>query len=290
MTPPSASPPRAGPLRPAPPWQVGPGRWDFREPLVMGVLNATPDSFSDGGDYLELEAALRRAEVLAAEGADIIDLGGASSHPRARPVSAEEELQRILPIVERLAREAPLPLSIDTQQPTVAEACLKLGASLINDVSGLTDPAMARVAARHGVPLVIMFNNYTVPRRQPPQQLMEELGAFFESRIAAAAAEGAHHLILDPGYGFGKSLAENLTLLRELDALLPLRRPLLVCTSRKGSLGQITGEKRPKHRLGATLASTLYAVRQGAHMVRVHDVHATRQALRTWLAIAQPEE
>ena len=270
---------------PEPPWRVGQARWDFKEPLIMGVLNATPDSFSDGGEFLELEAALRRAEELAAESADIIDLGGASSHPLAKPVSVDEELSRILPIVERLVKESPLPLSIDTQQPRVAETCLALGAHLINDVSGLMSPDMARVAARHQVPLVIMYNNFALPRKAGAPPLMVAMRDFFAERAALAEREGVRQIILDPGYGFGKSLAENMALLRSLGQLLGLRRPLLVCTSRKGSLGRITGEKDPKQRLPGTLVSSLYAVNQGAHMIRVHDVKAIHQAMRTWRTI-----
>jgi dihydropteroate synthase len=250
----------------------------------MGVLNATPDSFSDGGEFLEPDAALARARQMAADGADLIDLGGASSHPLAKPVSAQEELERIAAIVERLLREVSLPLSIDTQRPEVAQACLALGAQLVNDVSGLTDPAMARVAGRHGAPLVVMFNNFAVPRR-PGEDLMEAMEAFFAERIALAEAAGATRLILDPGYGFGKTLEENLTLLRCLGRLGRFGRPLLVCTSRKGSLGRITGEADPKQRLGATLATSLYAACRGAHMLRVHDVKAFHQELRTWEAI-----
>lgn len=272
-------------ILPEPPWQVGQARWDFREPLIMGVLNATPDSFSDGGEFLELDAALRRADELVQESADLIDLGGASSHPLAKPVSVEEELNRILPIVERLVKASPLPLSIDTQQPRVAEACLTLGAHLINDVSGLKDMEMARVAARHDVPLVIMYNNFTLPRVAGDAPLMVAMGEFFAERAALAEKEGVRRIILDPGYGFGKSLDENMALLRSLGQLHGLQRPILVCTSRKGSLGRITGEKDPKQRLPGTLVSTLYAVNQGAHMIRVHDVKAIHQAMRTWHTI-----
>ncbi len=277
-------------IEPAPPWQVGSGQWDFRTPLVMGVLNATPDSFSDGGDYLELEAAVARAHELGRQRVDVIDLGGASSHPLARPVPVAEELERVVPVVKRLVREVPLPLSIDTQQPEVAETCLGLGAHLINDVSGLPDPAMARVAARHGVPLVIMYNNFAVPRSGGPETLMEEMAAFFRDRIRVAQEAGASRLILDPGYGFGKTLEENLLLLRSLSGLHALRRPVLICTSRKGSLGTIAGEPDPKQRLGATLASTLLAVQQGVHMIRVHDAREAEQAVRTWLTFRGEEE
>jgi len=271
-------------ITPAPPWGVGPARWDFRLPLIMGVLNATPDSFSDGGEYIELEAALAHGRQLAADGADMIDLGGASSHPLAKPVSAQEELDRIGAVLERLLRELPVPLSIDTQKPGVAEHCIRMGAHLINDVSGLTDPAMAQVAAKHDAPLVVMFNTLTVPKGTGPD-LLPSMERFFEQRIATADAAGVKRLILDPGYGFGKTLEENLTVLRGLGRLRRFARPILACTSRKGSLGRITGEANPKERLGATLATSLYAVCQGAHMVRVHDVKAFHQELRTWEAI-----
>lgn len=271
-------------LRPPVPWLVGGQEWDFRRPLIMGVLNATPDSFSDGGEFLEVEAAMAHAHLLAAEGADLIDLGGASSHPKARPTPIQEELDRVAPVVERLLKELPLPLSIDTQKPEVAEACLKLGVHLINDVSGLGDPAMARVAAKHGAPLVIMFNTLTAPKGSGAA-FLPSMVDFFRERVARAEAAGARHLILDPGYGFGKTLEENLTVLRGLKRLSPFARPILVCTSRKGSLGRITGERDPKLRLGATLATSLYAVREGAHMIRVHDVKALHQELVTWNAI-----
>jgi dihydropteroate synthase len=272
-------------LEPAPPWRVGPARWDFERPLVMGVLNATPDSFSDGGDYLAPEAALRRAHEMAAEGADVLDVGGASSHPHAAPVSPQAELERIAPVVERLAAELPLPISIDTQVPAVAEACLRLGAHLINDVSGLVAPDMARVAARHGVPLVITYNNFAVPKEASGLSFLSDMLAFFAERLDDAEAAGLRQVILDPGYGFGKSLEENLLVLQGLPLLRRFNRPVLVCTSRKGSLGRLVGEPVPRERLGASLASTLFAVTQGAQLVRVHDVKPVRQALQTWRAI-----
>jgi dihydropteroate synthase len=284
---PHGSPARS--LEPVPPWRVGPARWDFERPLLLGVLNATPDSFSDGGEFLQPERALRRAHQMQSEGADALDLGGASSHPLARPVSPQEELDRIAPLVERLAAELPLPLSIDTQVPAVAEACLGLGAHLINDVSGLVSLEMARVAARHDVPLVITYNNFAVPKEASGLSFVSDLLAFFAERIDDAEAAGLRRIVLDPGYGFGKSLEENLTVLRSLPLLQRFNRPVLVCTSRKGSLGRLVGEAVPRERLGASLASSLYAVTQGAHLVRVHDVKAMRQALLTWRAIESPE-
>ncbi|MCH8075424.1 MAG: dihydropteroate synthase [SAR324 cluster bacterium] len=272
-------------ITPEVPWQVGAGRWDFSRPLIMGVLNVTPDSFSDGGAYLEPERALSRAKTLWAEGAHLIDLGGASSHPLAAPVAAEEELARIAPVLERLMAEVPLPVSVDTQNPRVAEAALGMGAHLINDVSGMIDPAMPRLAGKHGVPLVITYNNLTVPKEASGLSFISDMLAFFDERIDEAEGAGATRILLDPGYGFGKTLEENLTVLRSLPLLRRFNRPLLICTSRKGSLGRLVGEAVPKERLGASVASSLYAAQQGAQMIRVHDVKAFRQALDIWRAI-----
>ena len=281
-------PPR---LDPPAPWPVGPARWEFRTPLVMGVLNVTPDSFSDGGCYLEPARALERARQLEAEGADLIDVGGSSSHPRAEPVTAQTELERVAPVVERLARESAVPISIDTTQPAVAEECLRLGAHLINDVSGLTCLDMAQVAARHDVPLVVTHNGWALPGRPAGESLMAGLQRFFRERIAQLAELRVRRVIVDPGYGFGKTLEENLALLRSLNGLRSLQRPVLICTSRKGSLGRIVGEPDPRERLGATLSTSLFAAFQGAAMIRVHDVKPFRQALQAWQAVkAAPRE
>lgn len=275
------------PLTPAPPWHVGPAQWHFRTPLVMGVVNVTPDSFSDGGDTAEVAGAVARAHRLVAEGADLIDIGGASSHPRAGRVSPAEELRRIEPVVRRLAAETQVPLSIDTQVPAVADACLAAGAHLVNDVSGLAEPAMAEVAAHHDAPLVVTYNNYKVPKGADGLSFLSDLLAFFDERLALLRSQGVRRVILDPGYGFGKTLEENLVLLRALPRLQRFERPILACTSRKGSLGALTGEGVPRERLGASVASSLYAAQQGAHLVRVHDVKAFRQALTTWLAFTR---
>ena len=264
------------------PWRVGGVRLDFSQPRILGILNVTPDSFSDGGDYLQPEVALARARQMLAEGADIIDLGGASSHPLARPVSAAQELTRLRPVLEALAGTPGLLISLDTQLPEVAAVCLKLGAHIVNDVSGMTDPAMARVAAEHDAPLVITYNNFNVPKEASGLSFVSDMLAFFDERIEEAEAIGVRRLILDPGYGFGKSLEENLILLRAIPMLHRFGRPVLICTSRKGSLGKLTGEAEPKERLGASLATTLYAVNQGAVLARMHDVKAFRQALTVW--------
>ena len=281
-------PPR---MEPAAPWRVGPAEWDFRAPMVMGVLNVTPDSFSDGGQYLDPERAVARALEIEREGAHVLDVGGASSHPHARPVSPHEELARVAPVLERLAGKLGIPVSIDTQRPEVAEGALALGAHLINDVSGLARPDMAQVAARRDVPLVIMHNGWALPPRAPGDALMPGLLAFLRERIALAESLGARRVILDPGYGFGKSLEENLTTVRSLNALRALRRPVLICTSRKGSLGRIVAEPEPGERLGAVLSTSLFAAFQGANLIRVHDVKPFRQALQAWMAVkAAPKE
>ena len=272
-------------LSPPAPWRVGPREWDFSVPLVMGVINVTPDSFSDGGCCLDPEKALERALQLVKEGADIIDIGGASSHPSAPPVDPSTELERVAPVVERLGRYVSLPLSIDTVNPGVAEACLKLGAHLINDVSGLNSLDMAEVATRYGVPLVITHNGWALPPRPSDQRLMDAIYAFFRQRIAQVEELKVKHVIVDPGYGFGKTLQENLTLLRSLNGLVRLRKPILICTSRKGSLGRIVGEPDPRQRLGATVATSMFAAFQGAAMIRVHDVKPFRQAQTAWRAI-----
>lgn len=278
-------------MEPTAPWRVGPAEWDFRAPLVVGVLNVTPDSFSDGGRYLDPEKALARALEIEQEGAHVLDLGGASSHPNAPAVSARDEWARVAPVLERLAGRLGIPVSIDTQSPEVAEAALAAGAHLINDVSGLVSPEMARVAARHDVPLVIMHNGWALPARRPGAAFLPALLEFLRERIALAESHGARRVILDPGYGFGKSLEENLTLVRSLNALRPLRRPVLICTSRKGSLGRLVSEPEPRERLGAALSTSLFAAFQGANLIRVHDVKPFRQALQAWMAVkAAPRE
>lgn len=272
-------------IMPEAPWQVGPGRWDFSRPLIMGVLNVTPDSFSDGGAYLAPERAVAHAKTLWREGANLIDLGGASSHPQAVPVAAEDEWERIAPVLERVLAEVPLPVSVDTQSPQVAGAALAMGAHLINDVSGMIDLEMPRLAVEFGVPLVITYNNLTVPKEASGLSFISDMLAFFDERIDEAEGMGVSRIVLDPGYGFGKTLEENLTVLRSLPLLRRFNRPVLISTSRKGSLGRLVGEPDPRERLGASLASSLHAAQQGAQMIRVHDVKAFRQALDTWWAI-----
>lgn len=254
----------------------------------MGVLNVTPDSFSDGGLCLHPEHAQEHARRMVAAGANWIDIGGVSSHPKAAPVSEQEELQRVLPVVRMLTSDLSVPLSIDTCSPAIARACLREGVQAINDVSGRFSAEMAALASSYRVPLVLTCNHLRIPRPPRGTPLLPSMLAFFRRRIHMLRAAGVETLWLDPGYGFGKTLAENLEVLRNLHALHVFDAPVLVCTSRKGSLGRITGERIPRERLGASVASSLFAMLHGAHIVRAHDVKALRQALHTWQTISDP--
>ncbi|MBN2707257.1 MAG: dihydropteroate synthase, partial [Deltaproteobacteria bacterium] len=253
--------------------------------LIMGILNVTPDSFSDGNRFLDPAAALAQARRMLAEGADIIDIGGESTRPGAAPVAGGEEERRVVPVIRELRREFPeLPLSIDTSKSQVARAALMAGADIINDISALGfDPEMAAVAAEHQAYLCLMhIQNDPQTMQQAPvyHDLFAEVSAFFEERLARALAAGLERdrVILDPGIGFGKTLEHNLLLLKHLREFTGFNLPLLVGTSRKSFIGKITGAAVDE-RLPASLATAALAVAAGAALVRVHDVAATRQAL-----------
>ncbi len=267
---------------------------------VMGVLNVTPDSFSDGGRYLDVDAALRRAEQMLEEGAALIDVGGESSRPRgaaygagAEAVSAQEERRRVLPVVEALARRFPEALlSIDTYKPDVARAALEAGAHLVNDVTGLRYyPETAAVAASFGAPLVVMHalgRPGQMPHEHRYADVVEEVAAALRASINEAEAAGLRHVVTDPGFGFGKTPAENLRLVGRVDRLLALGRPVLVGLSRKSTIGVVLGTPErpaPVHeRLFGTLAATALAVLRGATLVRTHDVRPTVEMLRVLAA------
>ena len=263
----------------------------LERPLLMGILNVTPDSFSDGGSYNRLDAALAHAERLLADGADILDIGGESTRPGAPYVSPEEELQRVLPLLERLAA-LQVPLSLDTRRTSVMRAALQAGAvDLINDVSALEDEgALALVAAANvGICLMHKQGNPDTMQQQPDYaDVVQEVGSSLARRIELCLAHGItrDRLLADPGFGFGKTLEHNLQLLRELPQLEVLAgAPLLVGMSRKSMLGAITGEEQPDQRLGASVAAALLAAQRGAKVIRVHDVKATHQALQVWQAL-----
>lgn len=253
-----------------------------RRTVVMGVLNITPDSFSDGGLFMDSAQALAHAKQMVQDGADIVDVGGESTRPGAKLVSQEEELRRVKPVVDLLVREG-IVVSIDTQKPGVAEECLQKGASLVNDVSGLKNEAMAQIVARHNVPVVIMHMKGTPQdMQQDPayeRGVVEEIKEFFRERIQKAKEAGIQDIILDPGIGFGKTLEHNLEILRRLSEFKDLGYPLLIGTSRKSFIGKLMGNAPPEERLEGTIASMIVAVMNGARFVRVHDVKECKRAL-----------
>jgi dihydropteroate synthase len=256
----------------------------FARPAVMGVLNVTPDSFSDGGEFLDPAAALAHARRMTQEGADLIDVGGESTRPGADPVSADEELRRVLPVLEALAAAGEIAVSIDTSKASVAHAAVTVGATFVNDVTALRgDPGMAAVVAESGADVCLM-HMLGEPRtmQDDPRygDVVGEVAAFLEERLAFAARAGIaeHRVWLDPGIGFGKTLAHNLELLRRLDEIVALGRPVVVGASRKRFLGALTGREE-QDRVAGTVAANVIAYERGAHMFRVHDVAPTRDAL-----------
>jgi dihydropteroate synthase len=256
----------------------------------MGVLNVTPDSFSDGGRYLTPQEAIRHATRMVEEGAEVIDVGGESTRPGSRPVSCEEELRRVIPVIETLGKRLPVPLSIDTSKAQVARCALEAGASMVNDVTALRgDPQMAAVVARAQVPVILMHMRgmpQTMQRAPRYRDVVGEVKAFLAEAIQRAHQAGIawEQILIDPGLGFGKTVTHNLLLLRHLDALLALGRPVVIGPSRKSFIGRIL-DAPVDERLAGTLACVAYAARQGIHVVRVHDVKPTVQFLRMWEAI-----
>ena len=266
----------------------GPFQFDLSRPLVMGIVNVTPDSFSDGGLHLQRDAALAYARQLIDEGADILDIGGESTRPGAQPVNAQEEMDRVLPIIEAL-RGAPVPVSIDTCKPEVMQAAIAAGAQMVNDINALQDSAAMRVIAASQAAVCLMHKQgkpQTMQEQPHYQNVVAEVSAFLRERIAATQAVGISRMriVIDPGFGFGKTLAHNLALLRELKKLTELGVPILAGLSRKSMLGALTGQEVGQ-RLPASLAAALSAVERGANIVRVHDVRATVDALKVWNAV-----
>ncbi len=258
--------------------------------LIMGVLNVTPDSFSDGGRFLDPGAAVAQAEALVAQGADLIDLGAESSRPGSEPVDETEELRRLMPVIEALAPRVAVPLSIDTTKARVAQRALDAGACIVNDISALRfDPDMARVVATTGAGVVLMHMQGTPQTMQRTPQyddVVSEVRAFLAARMAAAREAGIRpdQILLDPGFGFGKTVTHNLTLLARLDELAALGRPVVAGVSRKAFIGQILA-REVGDRLMGTAAAVALAVERGARLVRVHDVGAIRDVVRMTEAV-----
>ncbi len=258
-------------------------------PLLMGVVNVTPDSFSDGDHYLRTDAALAHARRLIGEGADLLDIGGESTRPGAAPVALDEERRRVLPVIEGLAGDG-VPLSVDTQKPELMREALAAGAAMVNDVNGLQAPGALAAVAASGCAVCIMHRQGDArTMQQEPQyrDVVAEVCDFLAARAAAAESSGIarDRIVLDPGFGFGKTLQHNLALLRGLDRLAGSGLPVLAGLSRKSMIGALTGRATGERLLGS-VAAALIAVQRGAAIVRVHDVAATRDALAVWNAVA----
>ena len=260
----------------------------LEHPVVMGIVNVTPDSFSDGGRFLAPHHAIEHGLALAAQGAQIVDVGGESTRSGASPVDADEELRRVTEVIAGLAAQHVI-VSVDTRHAVVAEHAVQHGASIINDVSGLRDPAMREVAARYDVPVVIMHspvdNPATMQQHAQYGDVVADVIAFLQHQIDLAHQDGVEQIIIDPGIGFGKTTEHNLELICRLDEIVALGYPVLVGVSRKRFIGDITRSKSPAHRLAGTLAAHLAALDRGARLVRVHDVADHAQAIRMWQAL-----
>jgi dihydropteroate synthase len=256
----------------------------------MGIVNVTPDSFSDGGQHASTVAAIAHARQLIADGADILDIGGESTRPGAARVSEQQELDRVLPVIAGL-RGITIPISIDTYKPGVMRAALAAGASMVNDVNALQEDGALQAVAETDAAVCLMHKQGTpqTMQRQPEYgNVLDEVSAFLRQRIAAVEAAGIprDRIVIDPGFGFGKTLAHNLDLLRQLEAFDALGVPLLVGFSRKSMLGAITG-RDVGDRMAASVAAAILAVQRGAAIVRVHDVRETVDALKVWDAIGK---
>ncbi|WP_368562203.1 dihydropteroate synthase [Pseudoxanthomonas sp. UTMC 1351] len=260
-------------------------------PRVMGIVNVTPDSFSDGGAHDTWEAAVAHGRKLADEGADILDVGGESTRPGAEAVPLEEELRRVVAVIERLSKETSLPISIDTSKPEVMRAAVQAGAGMINDVYALRREGALEAAAALDVPVVLMHMQGE-PRsmQETPgyDDVVGEVHRFLAERIFAAEMSGIakKNIIVDPGFGFGKNTQHNLTLLAQLERFVELGVPVLAGLSRKRSIGEITGRDVAAERLSGSVAAHLIAAQRGAKILRVHDVAATVDALKVWNAVA----
>lgn len=260
-------------------------------PRVMGIVNVTPDSFSDGGAHATVDAAVAHALRLAEAGADMLDIGGESTRPGAAEVSVDEELARVIPVIERLAQATPLPISIDTSKPEVMRAAVAAGAGMINDVYALRREGALDVAASLRVPVVLMHMQGEPRAMQDApdyDDVVADVHRFLAERIFSAEMAGIDkkRIVVDPGFGFGKTSAHNLALLARFERFADLGVPVLAGLSRKRTIGELTGRDVPAERVHGSVAAHLIAVQRGAMLVRVHDVAATVDALKVWNAVA----
>ena len=278
--------------------QCGDRLLDLSVPSVMGILNVTPDSFSDGGQFyqhnvLTIDSVLRKAEQMIKDGAKILDVGGESTRPGAAQVTTQEEMDRVLPVIEQLS-QLDVILSLDSSNPQVIEASVGLGIGLINDVRALRKEGAVEVAANSGLPVCLMHMQGDTPQTMQQQpsysSVVEEVITFLKDQVDRCVSAGIqkNKIILDPGFGFGKTLGHNLTLLNRLDQLVALGYPVLSGTSRKSMLGVVTG-REPEQRLGASISSAVIAAQKGAAIIRVHDVAETVDALKLWKAACEEQ-
>jgi len=253
----------------------------FNKTLIMGILNVTPDSFSDGNLFFDAGKAIEHAKRMVKDGADIIDIGGESSRPGSEPVSEKEELIRVSQIIKKLKGEINVPISIDTYKPRVAEGCIKLGASMINDINGLRNEEMINAAAKYKVPVIIMHmkgSPKTMQKNPEYRDVIKEIKLFLAQQIKKAKKGGIKDMIIDPGMGFGKTTEHNLQILKNLSKFKELKCPILVGPSRKSFIGNITG-LAVNERLEGTLAAISISIMNGANIVRVHDVKECKRAV-----------
>lgn len=256
--------------------------------LVMGVLNLTPDSFAGGGRFLSTDEAVVQARRLIAEGADIVDVGAESTRPGSDPVPEQEELDRAAPVIEKIANEFAVPISIDTYKPGVADQCLNLGATIVNDITGLRDAAMMKTIKHHGAAAVIMHMRGTPKTMQQDvnyDDVVIDIRTFLAARIEAAQSKGIEEIIVDPGIGFGKTASQNFQLLQRLGEFRKLKAPILIGPSRKSFLGSLASRLPVEERLEGTIAACCVGALNGAAIVRVHDVRAVKRAIEVVDAI-----
>jgi len=267
------------------------GPMDLLSTRVMGILNVTPDSFSDGGLYVATDRAVERALAMVQEGADIIDIGGESTRPGASPVGVTEEIERTVPVIEALRKESDVPISIDTSKPEVMLAAAAAGASMLNDVRALRESGAVEVAAELGLPACIMHMQgepRTMQASPAYDDVVRDVRAFLRDRVDECVAAGMNtaNLVLDPGFGFGKTLEHNLLLMQQLDVFVKMGQPVLVGVSRKSMIGKLLGDDQ-RERITGSVTLALAAARKGAHIVRVHDVRETADALRIDAAVTR---
>ena len=275
-------------------WRARHVELNLRRPLVMGILNVTPDSFSDAGRYFDPDAALRHGLEMVEQGADLLDVGGESTRPGSDPVTANEEWRRIGPVIHDLANKVDIPLSVDTMKPDVAAKAIDAGASIVNDVSGMREAAMVQVVAgsRAGAVVMHMLGNPKTMQTHPQyDDVLGEVSSFLVERIRALEAAGAatEAIAVDPGVGFGKTREHNLALLRNLDRIVALGHPVVVGVSRKSFIQQLDGGESGE-RLSGSIAAASLAVAKGARIVRVHDVRETVRAMRVADAVLRGEK